>query len=119
MYNLFEGTAFTREIVRKRDNYTCQKCGKVWDGIERRFDVHHLNGICGKKSKSYDRLSDIKGLITLCHRCHLNLPEVKKKMFLSYSRNSKIKFRRMSSIYKDRGLAWFKKNHFELYNRCA
>ncbi len=37
----------------------------------RRFDVHHLNGLCGKKSKGYDSPKDIGGLITYCHKCHL------------------------------------------------
>lgn len=41
----------------------------------RLFDIHHLNGLCGKKSKGYDRVSEIDGLITLCHKCHYNRPE--------------------------------------------
>lgn len=69
------GRERVREIVRYRDNYSCQDCGKVWIKGTRSFDVHHLNGMCGKKSTGYDRMSEIDGLITLCHKCHFNRPD--------------------------------------------
>lgn len=69
------GRDLIRERVRVKDKHTCQDCKRVWDGKERRFDVHHLGGQCGKKSRGYDRLSEMEGLITLCHRCHFNRPE--------------------------------------------
>lgn len=69
------GTDRTRELVRIRDKRTCQCCGAIWKKEARRFDIHHLNGLCGKKSKSYDKISEIGGLITLCHKCHFNHPE--------------------------------------------
>lgn len=68
----FSGREYVREVVRIRDKRTCQSCGKKWMDGQRRFDVHHLNNLCGLKSRSYDRLSDIDGLITLCHKCHYN-----------------------------------------------
>ena len=74
------GRERTREMVRIRDNHTCQKCGKVWVNPMRRFDVHHLNGNCGKYSRSYDRANDLSGMITLCHKCHMKQDEVIKKM---------------------------------------
>ena len=63
---------YVRELVRTRDKYTCQMCGKLYKPAihKKRFDVHHLNGLCGKKSKGVDRVKDIAGLITLCHKCH-------------------------------------------------
>src|SRR3990167_10518741 len=70
-----EGKDYTREKVRIRDDYTCQMCEKRWKEGERRFDVHHLNGLCGKKSTKYDKVSEMDGLITLCHKCHFNHPE--------------------------------------------
>jgi len=79
-WGYLEGTDFVREIVRIRDKHTCQECGKIWQKGERRFDVHHLNGMCGKKSRSYDCVTEIQGLITLCHKCHLNQEEVIQKM---------------------------------------
>src|SRR3990167_4781050 len=75
------GRERTRMMVRVRDKFTCQNCGAVrtWrdcDGKKLRlFDVHHLNGLCGKKSRGYDKISELDGLITLCHRCHFNHPE--------------------------------------------
>lgn len=70
----------TREIVRIRDHHTCQSCGNVWVYGQRRFDIHHLNGNCGKFSTSYDSVLDIDGLVTLCHKCHMNLESVREKI---------------------------------------
>lgn len=67
-----DGRECTRSKVRQRDNHTCQSCLKKWVWGERRFDVHHLDGVCGKKSRGYDREADIDKLITLCHKCHYN-----------------------------------------------
>ena len=82
------GVGRTREIVRIRDKYTCADCGSIRtpeiakaEG-KKMFDVHHLNGLCGKKSRSYDKISEVDGLITLCHKCHFNRPEhTLKKVF--------------------------------------
>ena len=74
---MLSGRDVVREKVRMRDNRTCQDCGKIWEEGNRRFDIHHLNGLCGKKSKGYDRVADMDGLITLCHRCHFKRPEHK------------------------------------------
>jgi len=73
--NLFTGRDKVRELTRKRDKHTCQDCGKKWLENSRRFDIHHLNGLCGKRSRKYDLESDMPGLITLCHKCHFNRPE--------------------------------------------
>lgn len=61
-----------REIVRIRDKHRCQDCNKKWEVGQRRFDVHHLEGLCGKKSQGYDRINSLHILITLCHKCHYN-----------------------------------------------
>lgn len=76
----FSGRDMVREKVRMRDKYTCQECGKVWNDEMRRFDIHHLNGNCGKYSRKYDRSCDMSGLITLCHKCHMTKDEVLVKM---------------------------------------
>ena len=73
-----KGREYTRHLVRKRDNFTCQDCNVTRTPeqarIEKRksFDIHHINGMCGKLSRGYDRVADISGLITLCHKCHFN-----------------------------------------------
>lgn len=72
-----------REEVRKRDKYTCQICGKVWQPGQRRFDVHHQDeAIMGKVNSrkvlvKYDR-ANLHKLTTLCHKCHLGLHWGKK-----------------------------------------
>ena len=77
---VLEGMDHTREIARIRDNHTCQDCGKIWIHGQRRFDIHHLNGLCGKRSRKYEKVRDLDILITLCHKFHLNLDEVKERM---------------------------------------
>jgi hypothetical protein len=64
------GRERTRMAVRARDGFRCQGCRRKWKEGERHFDVHHLNGLCGKKSRGYDKLKDMASLTTLCHRCH-------------------------------------------------
>lgn len=82
----------TRNLVRIRDNFTCQDCGerRTFEDVQshnsrlptlkgriKSFDVHHLNGLCGKKTRAYDSVKDIDTMITLCHKCHYNRPEHK------------------------------------------
>ncbi len=68
---LKEGRDYVREMVRIRDKRKCRDCRKSWRrGIERRLDVHHLNGLCGKNSRGYDSVKNLKGMITLCKKCH-------------------------------------------------
>ena len=81
----YEGRGRTRMLVRLRDEFTCQVCKSIRTpemivGKIRLYDIHHLNGMCGKKSRGYDRLSEMDGLITLCHRCHFNHPEHSQKL---------------------------------------
>ena len=51
-----------KEQIRIRDNYTCQECGVIWDGIEKKFHPHHID---------YDKNNHIPwNRITLCRSCH-------------------------------------------------
>ena len=62
--NYKEYTTFVKTVM-KRDNYTCQVCGKqVSDGLE----VHHLDGYNWCKEKRLDETNSI----TLCFNCHKN-----------------------------------------------
>lgn len=77
------GLDFIRQIVRQRDNNTCQKCFIKWIKDERKFDVHHLEiEMESSRNIKYDR-ENMDKMITLCHKCHLNLHSVKEKMRFS------------------------------------
>ena len=73
-----------RELVRIRDGHTCQICRKVWNEGARRFDVHHqdeeLEGLSDKKGACKMDKENFHRMITLCHKCHLNLDSVRFKM---------------------------------------
>ena len=75
-----KGREYTRFKVRERDGFRCQNCGKKWKKGQRQFDVHHLNGLCGKLSRAYDKLSTINTLVTLCHQCHCKTHTFKKNV---------------------------------------
>lgn len=72
-----------RELVRIRDKRTCRSCGLQWKKGMRRLDVHHLDEDREGKSAqqgsaTWDR-EHLHRMITLCHKCHLNLDTVKSK----------------------------------------
>ena len=78
------GLDFIRDIVRKRDSDICQKCLKKWIKGKRKLDVHHLDiKMEGTRDLKYDR-ENLDKMITLCHRCHLNLHTVREKMRNAY-----------------------------------
>lgn len=99
------GKDIVREAVRRRDGYKCYLCEKKWKEGERRFDVHHLNNLCGKKSRKYDRVSETNFMITLCHRCHLSQHQVRGRMSVQIWDPVKTK-KRNTSIIKLRKSGW-------------
>lgn len=65
-----------RELIRLRDNYTCQLCGIKWTPDKRRLDTHHIFGdSIDSKAVGGDHLE----MITLCHKCHLNVDAYKMR----------------------------------------
>ncbi len=76
---ILDGRDFKRELIRKYFNHTCQKCKRIWQQGERRFDVHHW-GEGSSKSKSYEDWADLDKVSLFCHRCHLNLLEHRQTM---------------------------------------
>lgn len=55
-----------RNVVRQRDHYTCQSCGRSEDGVD--FHVHHK--IPFKNFTSLEKANELDNLITLCPVCH-------------------------------------------------
>jgi len=82
--NFIDGTACGRstietlelkELIRKRDNYTCQDCGITQKEHKKKYnrilDVHHIDG---------DDVNNVKeNMITLCRSCHNNTRKLKIK----------------------------------------
>lgn len=83
----FEGRGYLKEIVRRRDNYTCQICNRKWRKGQRRFDIHHLDeNLEGRNGYSYKACKNLDRQITLCHKCHLNLKNVRMKLIRSHKK---------------------------------
>lgn len=65
-----------RRAARKRDNHTCQMCGKTKYEVGKELDVHHkipfrdFNYIRGEND-NYLQANHLDNLITLCKICHL------------------------------------------------
>ncbi len=75
-----DGKDFLREKVRKRNNHTCQICFKKWVVGTRRFDVHHIDIEFENNKTNYTQDKKLLDrMITLCHKCHLNLPHIREK----------------------------------------
>ena len=72
------GTDFLSEIVRIRDDKTCQICGKIWEK-GRKFDIHHIKKE-DENNHTYANYKKFDEMITLCHKCHLNLKHIREKM---------------------------------------
>jgi len=85
---MLQGRDLIREKVRKRDNYTCKICSIKWVEGNRRLDTHHLDSdLESEKGRKYQyNKYCMDKMVTLCHKCHLNLPIVRKKMRLAWQK---------------------------------
>ena len=72
-----KGRSRLTEMVRHRDNYTCQICHKKWKEGARRFDVHHLDPE-KENNPLYENYKCFDEMITLCCKCHLRLEHIRK-----------------------------------------
>lgn len=86
-----------KKLVKQRDHYTCQNCGKLESSVS--FDVHHL-----KPFKSFSdpkEANKMENLISLCRQCH---------------RNAEIPVKIQSTMA---GLAYLIRNLAPLYLMCS
>jgi len=60
-----------RKRALKRDNFTCQLCGKHEDEFDISLDIHHKISI--RKFKEPEDSNFLNNLITLCRRCHMKV----------------------------------------------
>lgn len=58
-----------RRFARKRDNYTCQKCGITEQDYGKKLDVHHI--VRFADFDNYREANQLSNLISLCHTCHM------------------------------------------------
>lgn len=68
----YYGSTWTtaRRAARKRDNYTCQRCGKVMKSG--RFpDVHHITPF--RFFNNHEDANELNNLVSLCHGCHVTV----------------------------------------------
>jgi len=64
-----------KELIRKRDNYICQKCHIPQRELLRKLDVHHID---------YNKENlNPKNLISLCRRCNLEV-NFNRKYWIRY-----------------------------------
>ena len=69
----------TADFVRERDGHRCRKCGRERRAGERKLYVHHMNGH-EWTDRAFRRDHKPEELITLCRKCHLNLPHIRERM---------------------------------------
>lgn len=79
----FDFNAALKDLIRERDDYTCQLCGKTKEELERILSVHHIDYI--KENL------DPTNLITLCCNCNSKV-NFKRKYWAEFFRK-KLKIR--------------------------
>lgn len=62
-----------RRRARKRDNYTCQRCGIAQWEYGKGLDVHHKVPFRHFGIERYKEANQLKNLITLCRSCHVTI----------------------------------------------
>lgn len=60
-----------RRAARRRDQYTCQRCGTTEDALGRQLDVHHIQPFRTFRITRYLEANSLANLISLCAQCHL------------------------------------------------
>lgn len=66
--NYGDGWWKSRRRARRRDDYTCQRCGKNESDSERSLDVHHIKPV--REFDEKEEAHNLCNLTTLCRSCH-------------------------------------------------
>lgn len=77
-------------LARKRDNYTCQQCGKQ-KFTRPRFPVHHIVPFREFSIERYEEANKLENLITLCTSCHMKTESKSPYHFPIASANKHLK----------------------------
>lgn len=83
-----------RELIRIRDNHTCQNCGKPENELRRQLNVHHIN---------YNK-HDVRphNLVSLCDSCHSKTNFNRKKWIKKLSvKTQRIENKNMEMVLHD------------------
>jgi 5-methylcytosine-specific restriction endonuclease McrA len=56
-------------MARKRDNFTCQRCGITTEETGKSLDVHHIKPY-REFNGDHKSAHHLDNLITLCNSCH-------------------------------------------------
>lgn len=67
-----------REIIRKRDNYTCQRCGIHQDSLSKALSVHHIVPFRLFYPDHIDAAHHQSNLVSLCQSCHRTIHNMEK-----------------------------------------
>lgn len=59
-----------RRKARKRDDYTCQRCGKTQAENGKALDVHHIRPFRKFGLEHYEEANHLDNLVSLCISCH-------------------------------------------------
>lgn len=60
-----------RRNARRRDNYTCQRCGLKEADHYRQLDVHHIIPFRVFGVQNFLQANKLSNLVTLCNTCHV------------------------------------------------
>jgi 5-methylcytosine-specific restriction endonuclease McrA len=89
-----EVSTYLRQIVLKRDNWTCQICGKTVN--EAQLHVHHMDPVAQNPMFQ----NDIDSCITLCKGCHKMVHSRKGCRYVDLQCKNKNKYNTVNVILK-------------------
>jgi 5-methylcytosine-specific restriction endonuclease McrA len=70
-YAPYYGPGWTRQrrAARRRDKYTCQRCGIHEDELGEQLNVHHIKAL-REFNGDFDAANKLSNLICYCRTCH-------------------------------------------------